>query len=87
MLGNILWGRVSICTFISYFPQTIKLIRTKKSEDISIGSWVLWLISSLSYTLYAIIVSKDVMLIFETGLELFFCLVILSLAVLYRNNK
>ena len=87
MLGNILLGIVSVCTFISYFPQTIKLIRTKKSEDISIGSWVLWLISSLSYTLYAIIVSKDVMLIFETGLELFFCLVILSLAVLYRNNK
>lgn len=72
MLGNLLLGIVSICTFISYFPQTIKLIRTKKSNDISIGSWVLWLISSLSYTLYAIIVSKDGMLIFETSLELFF---------------
>ena len=87
MVGNILLGIVSICTFISYFPQTIKLIKTKKSKDISISSWILWLTSSFSYTLYAIIVSKDVMLIFETGLELFFCLVILILAILYRNNK
>lgn len=41
MLGNILLGIVSLCTMISYLPQTIKLIRTKKSSDLSIKSWVL----------------------------------------------
>lgn len=30
MLGNVLLGIVAFCTFISYFSQTIKLIRTKK---------------------------------------------------------
>lgn len=30
MFGNILLGIVSICTFISYFPQTVKLIKTNK---------------------------------------------------------
>ena len=64
MLGNILLAIVSICTFISYFPQTIKLLKTKKSEDLSLHSWILWVISSVSYTLYALIVSKDFMLIF-----------------------
>lgn len=87
MLGNILLGIVSFCTFISYFPQTMKLIKTKKSEDLSIKSWILWVISSFSYTLYAIIVSKDIMLIFETSLELFFCLLILILAITYRKNE
>ena len=87
MLGNILLGFVSFCTFVSYFPQTVKLIKTKKSNDLSISSWILWVASSLSYSLYAIIVSKDIMLIFETCLELFFCLVILALAIIYRNNK
>lgn len=87
MLGNVLLGIVSFCTFISYFPQTVKLLKTKKSEDISIQSWILWVTSSFSYTLYAILVSKDGMLIFETCLELFFCLLILILAVKYRNNK
>lgn len=87
MLGNILLGIVSFCTFISYFPQTIKLLKTKKSEDISIQSWILWVTSSFSYTLYALLVSKDGMLIFETCLELFFCLLILILAIIYRKNK
>lgn len=87
MLGNILLGIVSFCTFISYFPQTIKLLKTKKSSDLSIQSWFLWVTSSFSYTLYAVLVSKDAMLIFETSLELFFCLLILILAIMYRNNK
>ena len=86
MLGNCLLGIVSICTFISYFPQTVKLLKNKKSDDLSIPSWILWVISSLSYTIYAICVSKDVMLIFETSLELFFCLIILVLAIKYKNN-
>lgn len=86
MLGNCLLGIVSICTFISYFPQTVKLLKSKKSTDLSISAWILWVISSLSYTMYAICVSKDAMLIFETALELFFCLLILFLAIKYRNN-
>lgn len=87
MLGNILLTIVSICTFLSYLPQTIKLIKTKKSEDISIKSWILWVVSSFSYTIYAVIVSHDFMLIFETSLELLFCLIILCLSIKYRKNS
>lgn len=87
MLGNILLGIVSLCTMISYLPQTIKLIKTKKSNDLSINSWILWVASSLSYTIYAILCSKDLMLVFETSLELFFCLLILILAIKYKFNK
>ncbi|MCI9084775.1 MAG: PQ-loop repeat-containing protein [Bacilli bacterium] len=87
MLGNILLAIVSFCTFVSYLPQAIKLIKTKKSEDISILSWIIWVISSLAYTTYAIIVSKDGMLIFETSLELFFCLLILFLSIKYKKSK
>ena len=86
MIGNILLGIVSLCTMISYIPQTIKLIKTKESDDLSINSWILWVISSLAYTLYAVICSNDCMLIFETSLELFFCLLILMLAVRYKTN-
>ncbi len=87
MLGNILLGIVSICTLISYLPQTIKLIKTKKSNDLSINSWILWVTSSFAYSLYAVLCSKDFMLIFETSLELAFCLIILLLALKYKNNK
>lgn len=87
MLGNILLGIVSLCTMISYLPQTIKLLKTKKSTDLSINSWILWVVSSCSYTLYAILCSHDFMLIFETTLEFLFCLIILLLAIKYRKNK
>lgn len=87
MLGNILLGIVSLCTMLSYLPQTIRLIKVKKSDELSINSWILWVVSNLSYTIYAILCSKDLMLIFETSLELFFCLWILALAVKYRNNN
>lgn len=87
MLGNILLGIVSLCTMISYLPQTIKLIKTKKSSDLSINSWILWVISSFSYTLYAFLCSNDGMLIFETTLEFSYCLIILLLTIKYRNNK
>ncbi len=85
MLGNILLGIVSICTMISYLPQTIKLIKTKKSNDLSINSWILWVASSLSYTLYAYLCSNDFMLRFETSLETFFCITIVLLAIKYKN--
>lgn len=85
-LGDSLLAIVSICTFLSYFPQVVKLLKTKKSEDISSLSWVLWLISSNAYTVYAFVVSRDLMLIFETCLESGFCLTILILSIKYRNN-
>ena len=87
MLENILLGIVTMCTMISYLPQTVKLIKTKKSNDLSLKSWILWVVSSLSYTLYALLCSDEVMLLVETSVEFFFCLLILSLAVKYSKNK
>ncbi len=87
MLENILLGIVSICTFISYFPQIVKSLRTKQAEDLSIGSWILWVVSSVAYTLWAFIYANSFMLIFETVMELSFCLIILICAIVFRNNK
>ena len=83
-LWNILLWIVATCTMISYLPQVIKLLRTKKSRDLSIHSRILWVVSSLSYTLYAVLCSHDFMLL-ETSLEFVFCLIILSLAIIYRK--
>ncbi len=86
-LGNILLIIVSICTFLSYFPQIIKCLKTKKGEDLSIWSWVLRVVSSLAYTLYAILCQDTVMLIVETSLELLFCVIILICAIVFRKKK
>ena len=69
------------------FPQTIKLLKTKESNDLSISSWILWVISSFSYALYAFFVSEEFMLKFETSLEFSFCLIILLLSIYYSKNN
>lgn len=86
MLENILLGIVSVCTFISYFPQLVKCLKSKELEDLSITSWILWVVSSLSYTLYAFLCTDSFMLIFETCLELAFCVIIMIFAIIYREK-
>ena len=87
MIGNILLGIVTFCTFVSYLPQAIEIIKTKSSEDISIISWILWVISSLCYTSYAIFFSGTGMLILGAIVELFFAVLILVLTIIYDKNK
>ena len=87
ILGNILLGIVSVCTFVSYFPQIVKSLNTKKATDLSVWSWILWVVSSLAYTLYAVLCTNSFMLIFETSMELIFCIIILTCAIAFRKNK
>ena len=87
MGGDILLGIVSFCTSISYLPQIMKLLKTKKSEDLSIVSWVVWVVNSFSYLLYAFLCSKEFMLRFETTLEFSFCVLILVLTIYYRKSN
>ena len=71
---------------MSYMPQITKLIKTKKSGDIAIASWVIWLLASTSYVIYSFIVA-DFMLIVSCMIEFILNSIILILTVRYRNNK
>ena len=86
MLGDVLLGTVSLCTLVSYLPQAIKLIKTQESNDLSTTSWIIWVVSSFSYLLYAFLCSNEFMLKFETVLEFSFCLLILILTIYYRKK-
>lgn len=41
----LLMGTITICSYVGYVPQIVKLIKTKTSEGISVFSWAIWLIS------------------------------------------
>lgn len=86
VLCNILLGIVSICTIISYIPQLIRLLVTKSSEDISITSWILWIIIAISYLVYSLLVG-DFMLIVSSILEFVFCLVIIVLTIVFKRRS
>ena len=78
-----------LCRFahFSYFPQIVKSLKTRKSEDLSIWSWILWVAGSLAYILYAVLCTDSFMLIFETALELMFCVIILICAIVFRDKS
>ena len=46
---------VTILTYVSFVPQIVKILKTKKAEDISVLSWTLWVSSSFAYLLFSIL--------------------------------
>ncbi|MFA5792805.1 MAG: PQ-loop repeat-containing protein [Candidatus Gracilibacteria bacterium] len=60
----------NVILIAAYFPQIIKLLRTKKAEDVSVFSWLLWLIGDSCFLAYSLI-EKD---IYSTVLFVFYVL-------------
>ena len=77
---------VTICTYISYVPQLYKLVKTKKSEDLSIPSWVLWTLSAVCNTVYSIVLLRMELIIASVS-ELLLIVATLVLSLIYKNNK
>lgn len=77
---------VSVCTFISYVPQLFKLIKTKKSEDLSVPSWILWTLSAICNMIYSIALLRTE-LILASLIELSLNMLTLILSIVYKNNK
>ena len=75
-----------ICARINSKIAHDKLIKTQESNDLSTTSWIIWVVSSFSYLLYAFLCSNEFMLKFETVLEFSFCLLILILTIYYRKK-
>lgn len=73
---------VTICTFISYFPQLLKMFRTKKVEDLSYGSWILWSIGAIANLVYSILLGR-VELIVSSSCEAFLILATLVMMFYY----
>jgi len=80
----------SIGGFVSYVPQIIKLLRTKKAEDISLMSWAVGCINSSSYFGYIILTSpRNIGLLLLCGLDVVFIFTIFILTKYYqcRGNR
>lgn len=78
---------VTVCTYISYAPQIVKLVKTKKSEDLSIASWILWSISALSNLIYSIVLGRTELIIASVSeFVLIMTTLILTIYYEYKNN-
>jgi len=83
-------GMLFTCTvfgFISFLPQIIKTIKTKKADDIAVLSWIIWIAGYTIMAVYAFIFTLDkVFFILET-VEGSVCLLTLLVCLKYRVKR
>lgn len=76
----------TVGSVISVFPQIHKLIRTKSADDISIGSWALWLTTALTWCLYVCIYTPTFAAIFMSFLDAGLNLIVMVLSLYYQKR-
>jgi uncharacterized protein with PQ loop repeat len=88
--ANFLQGCVPLLSLFAYFPQWRKIIANKSSKDISLTSWLVWLLSSAIAIFYAIIqyqvTGKGTALIFSSAIAVLFVFITVCLIAFYRKD-
>ncbi len=74
-----------LCTAFCFMPQTLKTIRSKNVQGLSLISYVLYCIGILSWVLYGIYVHSIQMVVFNS-ISLFFAGYILIMILIYRKK-
>lgn len=75
----------AIIDSISYIPQIIKLIKTKKSEGIAVSSWTLWCLGETLNMTYAIVLGRCELLIYS-ALILSMNMAVIVLSIKYARK-
>lgn len=76
----------SIFTGISLLPQLIKLIKEKKSENVSFPMMIVLLTGLILWIIYGIY-KEDYIIIISNGISLILNISILSLGAVYKNRN
>ncbi len=76
-------------TLSAYVPQWLVLLKTKSSEQVALGAWILWLISnSLTFTYAGIIIALEdtaYLLLISTGFNILCIATTIVLILRYRK--
>ena len=90
IVANFLQGCVPLLSLVAYLPQWKKIIANKSSKDISLTSWLVWLVSSAIAIFYAVIqyqvTGKGTALVFSSIVVLIFVFITVCLIALYRKG-
>jgi len=91
IVANFLQSCVPLLSLFAYLPQWRKIVANKSSRDISLTSWLVWLVSSGIAIFYAVIqyqvTGKGTALIFSSVLVLVFVIITVCLITLYRKDN
>lgn len=76
-----------VMSLTSYIPQIIKLLKTKSSEDISLGSWWFSLIDFGTYQALLILGKESPILSILNGLQILQIITVIVLVIKYRKPR
>ena len=85
MIGFLL-GFVAVCQYVSHLPQIIQLIRTKKSGDLSISTYLMWTVSATAYFGYVVIERRKELYV-TSGSNSLLTMIVLFLILRYMKGK
>jgi len=76
-------GGILLCS--AYWPQIVKLVKIKKSDEFSVLTWAVWCFANLLLLIYAISI-KDLVYIILESISSLALLLIFILIIIYRKN-
>ena len=71
------------CTTIAFLPQTIKVIKTKETKDLSLGMYILFTIGIAFWLTYGLLI-KDIAIIAANSITILLSSIILFLKLKYK---
>lgn len=71
---------------LGYFPQAYKLFKSKSSKDISIPTYIIFSIGTLTWLIYGILI-RDITIILGFVIGVIGSWTVLFLSVFYRNKQ
>ena len=81
---------ISVCTIlelIAYMPQIVKILKTKSADDLSLSSWLMWVVADICYLAYVLLESPEIGVVFLSVLSLTLVLIVFVLAFFYQKHK
>ena len=82
-----LLGIYTIAQSVAYIPQIYKLFKTKKADDLSLPSWLIWFVSDFSYLGYVLLETPEIGLICATLWDIVLILITFVLTLHYQKAK
>ena len=86
-IALILLSIYTVLEFVAYMPQIIKLLKTKRADDLSLMSWFVWITADLSYLAYVLLESPQAGVIFIAVLDLVFLISVFLLTRYYQRHS
>lgn len=76
----------AILNMISYLPQIIKILKTRHADDVSVSSWVLWVLSAVIWMIYAVL-DGGIGILIAQFFELVLTTAVFVLTLKYKDSR